>query len=756
MSAIHVVALTGNGREVLTRPNPLYGLFDVIVDGVNVSARIGESQALALLADLGAAVADLQSGLRSRAVLLLYASSETWELGLEADGPDALLTVYRAGSSPEIAIYERSVSFRVLRDGVLNGIAVAKGQACSPPVARALLASEQALKHCPDGATSSQRRTNEVVITPRAVRGLAFCADTRLRAVESNKSTDQVERSDLHALLCHGTFGVSARGRTWNVPDASLFLIAERLVELAEAAVQAQQSACPLFRRVQVGNVRLGVRLAPADGPLAVSLGSALVGKGPGVTFPELEPVVFAQSVVAFVSSLLDAIIQADPSQSRNLRLQSLSSSAARVAELCRPQHDQNNLVNSRPDTYRRFAVSTSPTGGRWENGAGLRFSLRFTATVPQIDLKSTAFCGDALIVGSHRETTCLDPVTGATRWRIATARAATIGTPAGLVSLYPDGRLTAHDLENGNQRFALRLTPRAHGGACGAVVTAPGLPRLLVICEGDRRVTAVDLVSGEIRWRYTARRPAPLRVRRAGRLLLVAGGDSVMVALDATTGEVVWRACDRLPFTGDISVAENDVFAVSGGAQGNASLHAYDAWSGELKWKSDIEDRPVHGQAPLVSQSQVLVAVRDSRGSGLRAFSRGSGTETWKVDTGYFPRSAAWLMVDDLVMVNGATGTFTCMEAATSALKYRHVFSHELASDQPRRLEPVLRCGALFVPQHAVQALRPSDGNIIGAVPSDLVPDLVRVDDRWGVLVAEESGHISAFSVAPMLMRVK
>jgi len=217
-----------------------------------------------------------------------------------------------------------------------------------------------------------------------------------------------------------------------------------------------------------------------------------------------------------------------------------------------------------------------------------------------------------------------------------------------------------------------------------------------------------------------------------------------------------VWRACDRLPFTGDISVAENDLFAVSSGAQGNASLHAYDAWSGELKWKSDIEDRPVYGQAPLVSQSQVLVAVRDSRGSGIRAYGRGSGTETWKVDTGYFPRSAAWLMVDDLVMINGATGTFTCMEAATSALKYRHVFSHELASDQPRRLEPVLRCGALFVPQHAVQALRPSDGNIMGAVPSDLVPDLVRVDDRWGVLVAEESGHISAFSVAPMLVCVK
>jgi outer membrane protein assembly factor BamB len=756
MSAIHVVALTGNGRGTPPGPNPLYGLFDVIIDGVNVSARIGESQALALLADLGMAIADLQSGVRSRVVLQLYSAAETWELGIEADGPEALLTVYRTGNSPEVSIEERRIALQVLRDGVLNGLESAKVHPCPTAVRRALLASEQALRMSPATLVPPRRRTQEVAITPRPVRGLAFRADTRLRVVERAATTDQVERSDLHALLCHGSFGVSARGRTWKVPDASIFLVAERLLELAEAAVHAQQSACPLFRRVQVGNVRLGVRLAPADGPLAVSLGSTLAGQSPGVTFPELEPSVFAQSVIAFVASLHDAITRADPSQSQNLRLQTLNVAATRLAELCHPQHDQENLVNANPDAYRRFAVSASPTSGRWEKGAGLRFSLRFTASVPQIDLKSTVFCGDSLIVGSHRETSCLDPLTGATRWRVATARAATIGTPAGLVRLFPDGRLAGHDLDTGNPRFALRLTPRAQGGACGAVIFAPGLPRLLAICEGDRRVTAVDLVSGEVRWRYTARRPAPLRIRRAGRLLMVAGGDSVLVALDATTGDVVWRACDRLPFSGDISVVGNDVFAISGGAQGNAWLHAYDAWSGELKWRSEIEERPIHGQAPLVSCDHVLVAVRDSRGSGVRAFDRRDGAEAWKVETGYFPRAAAWLMAEDLLMVNGASGTFTCMEAATGALKYRHVFSHDLESDQPRRLEPVLRCGALFVPQHSVQAMRPTDGNIIGAVPSDLVPDLVRVDDRWGVLVAEESGHLSVFSVSPLLVRVK
>jgi hypothetical protein len=54
------------------------------------------------------------------------------------------------------------------------------------------------------------------------------------------------------------------------------------------------------------------------------------------------------------------------------------------------------------------------------------------------------------------------------------------------------------------------------------------------------------------------------------------------------------------------------------------------------------------------------------------------------------------------------------------------------------------------------VHVVRPRDGEIIGSVPSDLIPDLLRVDERCSVYVAEESGHLAAFSAAPRLMRVK
>jgi hypothetical protein len=59
-------------------------------------------------------------------------------------------------------------------------------------------------------------------------------------------------------------------------------------------------------------------------------------------------------------------------------------------------------------------------------------------------------------------------------------------------------------------------------------------------------------------------------------------------------------------------------------------------------------------------------------------------------------------------------------------------------------------------VPQHQVHVVRPRDGEVLGVVPSDLIPDLIRVDERCGVYVVEESGHVAAFGAAPRLSLVK
>jgi hypothetical protein len=51
---------------------------------------------------------------------------------------------------------------------------------------------------------------------------------------------------------------------------------------------------------------------------------------------------------------------------------------------------------------------------------------------------------------------------------------------------------------------------------------------------------------------------------------------------------------------------------------------------------------------------------------------------------------------------------------------------------------------------------VRPRDGTLLGKVPTDLIPDLLRVDERCDVYVAEESGHLGAFAAAPRLSLVQ
>jgi hypothetical protein len=151
-----------------------------------------------------------------------------------------------------------------------------------------------------------------------------------------------------------------------------------------------------------------------------------------------------------------------------------------------------------------------------------------------------------------------------------------------------------------------------------------------------------------------------------------------------------------------------------------------------------------------------VAIPTRDRRGMGLSAYDRLTGREVWDHAPGLTSPTTAFLAVDETLIANSASGALLGLNANTGSLLYNQVFSRPVDADQPRRLEPVLRNGALFVPQHQVHVVRPRDGEVIGSIPSDLIPDLLRVDERCNVYVAEESGHVAAFSVAPRLTLVK
>ncbi len=244
--------------------------------------------------------------------------------------------------------------------------------------------------------------------------------------------------------------------------------------------------------------------------------------------------------------------------------------------------------------------------------------------------------------------------------------------------------------------------------------------------------------------------------MRRAGKLLLVTGGDSALVALDVSTGDVVWRVRDRLPFAHTMTLDHDSAFIVSGAPGGRFRLHHIDPWTGEVRYNVALDDAPLATQPPLVTADVVAVPTRDASGTGMRAFRRSDGSPLWSQAPGFLSPLTAWLVVDDAIIANSGAGVLLCLDAKTGDVRYNHVFAGSPGTDQPRRLDPVLRSGALFVPQHQVFVVRPTDGDIIGTVPSDLIADLLRVDERCSVYVGEDSGHLAAFGTAARLTLVR
>src|SRR5690606_24422738 len=122
-----------------------------------------------------------------------------------------------------------------------------------------------------------------------------------------------VERADLHSLLTLGTFEVSARGKTARLSGVHLFLVAERLVGLAEDLLEAWRSARPLFRRFDVGGARLGFRRGPGESPVALSRSAADANPdSPRITFPELSAPAMIDGIARFTRSLLDTFVEKD------------------------------------------------------------------------------------------------------------------------------------------------------------------------------------------------------------------------------------------------------------------------------------------------------------------------------------------------------------------------------------------------------------------------------------------------------------
>ncbi len=749
--------LAPEAARTATEPSLADALLDYLTEGLSVRARLAEGEALPFLGELAAAAEGLAERDRARATLRLGLGAEPWEMGLERAGRDVLVSLFQSGGIPEVALHERRL------DGDAFGSRVVAALRAHEEMREAASRLAARLPFGPDGAPAELAL---VSIEPTGDVPLVLAADAMLRppAPDGVAGPSEVLRADLFALLFRGKLRITIGDHARELPDVFVFPLAEQLAALALEAVEAWTRGRPCYRRISAFGAIVGVKL-DSEGAASLTLGVARrreEARAQTWTFPAVDVGALGQGVVAFGRALVRTLTRRERSQSQNLRLHAFRGHVRELAERLRDATRNDSKINEAPERYRAFAASSA--GARAASAADgafararLRFSARWQAAVPSIDLRSTFLCGDRIVIGAARELHCLDAQTGAPLWRQPCARAVSVMTPLGLARLEPDGLLRLHDLGGGDTVWTTRLSPRVGTSASGAVVSAPGLPRMLIVSEGARHLAAVDLHGGEIKWRFAARRGGVFRLRRAGKLVIVASSDPALCALDVLTGEVVWRFCDRLRFASHVAVDHDALFAVAGGGafvgRGGTRLHHLDPWSGAGRWSVDLPEHLAPVGAPLLGPETVVVATHGRRGTGLAGFDRKTGA--LRFDQAVCSSAASCLMVDGTVIVNGEGGELVGVSAADGSTRYRHVFAGGAEGDRPRRLEPVLRSGALFVPQTEVHVVRPHDGTILGRVPADIIPDLLRVGERCDVYVAEESGHLGAYEAGPRLTLV-
>ena len=696
-----------------------------------------------------------------RKVLLPLAESAR-ELAMVRRGERVFVSDYGTESVPELYCLERPV-------GLLRVLS-----ACRETLLAEALELDGARReiHQQLADQLSAQRLVPVDATPPAVRqrggetrapeeGVALAFGYEVRLPSSDEAlTTRSARADIHAMFFQGTLWAYLRGRRVPLVQGPVLLVVQRLIVAVRVLVDAWDSGRPTHVRLRTGHFQVGVRL---DTARQISL--SLTGEaGEPVTAQALQLGETAEPILRLAADLVRAMIAADRSQGRNLRVRALRDEVRTLRRAVRERESQRGFVNHDPERVRHIAQAegTSERTQREEQKAPvlpvrtLRFGERWRVAVDGLDAGSTFLCGDRLVMATARHTVAIGRERGEVLWVRAGVDTSAFMAGTTLVRTSADGRVELCDVSDGEPFATARVDARAGTPQPGMLLGGNGVPPMVALMEGGQRVVALDLRTGQPRWRFTSRSASGLQLKRVGRVLLMTTPEGTLHAVDTSTGDELWcyATKERLATAPGV-VGDRVVLAAGALGARHGSLHVVDLYSGKAHFTSTLDGAPL--ATPVADRDGVAVAVTRDGGRRAIAYRCDRDEVRWDIADPGLGVGAATLIVDDLLVCNSPEGRLSAVEIATGATRWSASLAEPGADDVPRRLEPVLRGGALFVPSSTVHVLRPHDGSRIGeGLRCELVPDWIRVDERGWVFVAEESGHVNAHAPVPHLELVR
>ena len=230
-------------------PSRLRGTVDLLVDGTNLTARLPDVDRASFFCDLARITDDLCERRSHRASVRCHAVEGPWELGLERVGTELLVSLFRGGPRPEVALFERRVE--------LAAFVAAIGSALDElgESGRSRLAASSGAAPAP----YSEPATVEVAAEGDSIVRLSAAFGLRPRTA-ANAPESTVERANLFGLLVRGTLNISIGDRTRGFPETFVFLFAEQLLGVAAEAFDAWEQGRSYNRRTDLAGISLGIR----------------------------------------------------------------------------------------------------------------------------------------------------------------------------------------------------------------------------------------------------------------------------------------------------------------------------------------------------------------------------------------------------------------------------------------------------------------------------------------------------------------
>jgi outer membrane protein assembly factor BamB len=709
----------------------------------------------------------LATGEAARVSLPFYESA--WELVIRREGDEALVSFYCGGMSPRIEVKDRRVSFPGLvvallqaGDQLVERLQQLNAQVLADPFIGETLGALERLRGLDEARplpAPSLPDAVEISHVARSAGGLAF--GYRLTATDGDLLAPTTpDRSDLYSLMTWGRLECVFHGRCILTVPGRVFFMLESLLLACRHLLGSLEESRDLELVLDGESLRIEAH-HDADGESATLTLSPQARRGPGgdastdpAVLGGLGALEIADAVLAAARDFRRQVLDVNPTQRSNLKFELFSSEISTLSTWRRDLTD-STILNTAGNSLRyempRPTLPRHPASeGRLRGARRLMYAKRWEAEAEGLRLDATFLCGDRLVVGSRNVLAALDRDGGQPLWRregLGSRCLALVTGETGMLLAGPGGEVSLLDLDDGRTRWTTRVAaPR--GKPAGVVAGGGRRPRWAVLTTGQSDVTAVDLYTGEARWRFRTRRGRPTGFARMGRLLAFTCRSTSVYCLDVDTGDLVWRLSERsridLP---PASLGEMVAVWMSGPPRNPGRIVMLDALTGETLWAAPARGTPL--TLPVRCGAHVVAAQRLPAAVRVQAWTCSDGEPCWEHELGGIEGPVSLLALDRAVLLHSAQGVVMCLDAASGRVTWSRELVDSPTVELPLSLEPVLRDGGLFVPLDTTYVLNPTDGSLLHRLDGDSpVPDLLRVDEQYSIYTAELSGHVSAYGV--------